>query len=149
MDCELNEYVYDCDECGFCKGEQKMTNAEKYREEIKNYNGDRFCKDFITNRIIKNNGCDEIDCNKCILLQFLWLMEEYKEPEESETDWSKVAVDTPILVKDYENSNWDKRYFAKFENGKVYAWRDGRTSWSSNGNTDSWKYAKLAEEDDE
>ena len=75
------------------------------------------------------------------------ILKPYKK--ESEIDWSKVAVDTPILVKDYENSNWDKRYFAKFENGKVYAWRDGRTSWSSNGNTDSWKYAKLAEEGDE
>ena len=52
MDCELNKYVYDCDECGFCKGELKMTNAEKYREEIMNYNGDRFCNDFVKNRII-------------------------------------------------------------------------------------------------
>ena len=70
--------------------------------------------------------------------------------EESKVDWSKVAVDTPILVKDFENnSGWLKRYFAKFENGKVYAWRDGRTSWSSNGNTDSWKCAVLAEEGDE
>ena len=24
MDCELNKYVYDCEECGFCKGERKM-----------------------------------------------------------------------------------------------------------------------------
>lgn len=147
MDCELNEYVYDCDECGFCKGERKMTNAEKYREEIMNYNGNRFCNDFIKNRIIKDKDCEEIDCNKCILFQFLWLMEEYKEPE---VDWGKVEIDTPILVKDYENSGgWLKRYFAKFENGKVYAWRDGRTSWSSNGNIDSWKCAELAEEGDE
>ena len=124
-----------------------MKNYEKYADEIKNYNGDRFCKDFIINKIIKNNDCEETDCNKCVLLQFLWLMEEYKE---SELDWSKVEIDTPILVKDFENnSGWLKRYFAKFENGKVYAWREGRTSWSSNGNTDSWKCAVLAEECDE
>lgn len=75
------------------------------------------------------------------------ILKPYKE--EPEVDWSKVAVDTPILVKDFENENWLKRYFAKFENGKVYAWNDGRTSWSSTCDNISWKYAKLAEEGDE
>ena len=74
------------------------------------------------------------------------ILKPYKE--EPEIDWSKVEIDTPILVSDFENSGWLKRYFAKFENGKVYAWRDGRTSWSSNGNTDVWKCAALAEEGD-
>ena len=145
MDCELNKYVYDCEECGFCKGEQKMTNAEKYREEIMNYNGNNFCKDFVINRIIKNNDCEEKDCNKCILLQFLWLMEEYKE---SKVDWSKVAVDTPILVRDFEDEDWTKRHFAKFELGVVHAWESGATSWTSDVMI-AWKYAKLAEEGDE
>lgn len=61
-------------------------------------------------------------------------------------DWSKVAVDTPILVRDCEISIWEKRHFASFENGKVHAWNGGTTSWSTeNKNTMSWKYAKLAE----
>ena len=62
-------------------------------------------------------------------------------------DWSKVAVDTPILVRDYETSKWEKRYFAFFENGKVHAWNGGVTSWTSerHNNTMSWEYAKLAE----
>lgn len=61
-------------------------------------------------------------------------------------DWSKVAVDTPILVRDFETSRWEKRYFASFENGMVYAWDGGTTSWSAeNKNTMSWEYAKLAE----
>ena len=34
-----------------------------------------------------------------------WLFSEYKEPE---VDWSKVKVDTPILVKDTEESEWKK-----------------------------------------
>ena len=29
-------------------------------------------------------------------------------------DWSKVAVDTPVLVKDFEEMKWGKRYFAFF-----------------------------------
>ena len=62
-------------------------------------------------------------------------------------DWSKVAVDTPILVRDFETSKWEKRHFASFKNGRVHAWGYGVTSWTceSPENTMSWKYAKLAE----
>lgn len=69
--------------------------------------------------------------------------------EEHEIDWSRVSVDTPILVRDYEDEPWYKKYFAKYENGIVYTWKDGCTSWSTlNNNTISWKFAKLAEERD-
>lgn len=70
------------------------------------------------------------------------ILKPYKE--EQEVDWSKVAVDTPILVNHCENNNWLKRHFAKFENGKVYAWYDGRTSWAGADMMKAWKYAKLA-----
>ena len=128
-----------------------MKNYEKYADEIKNYNGDRFCNDFVKNRIIKDNDCEEKDCNKCLLLQFLWLMEEYKEAEEQEVDWSKVKVDTPILVKDYKSEQWERRYFAKYENGIVYAWSNGCTSWTTYERNDitRWNIAKLAEEGNE
>lgn len=62
-------------------------------------------------------------------------------------DWSKVAVDTPILVKQYEQDEWEKRHFAYFKDGKVYAWLCGATSWSADyeGDTTDWNFAKLAE----
>lgn len=63
---------------------------------------------------------------------------------ESEVDWSKVSVDTPILVRSHTDSVWNRRYFAKYEDGDVYAWVDGKTSWSSGGSMLSWNYAKLA-----
>ena len=61
-------------------------------------------------------------------------------------DWSKVKVDTPILVSS-DNKTWFKRYFARYKDGNVYCWLNGKTSWTaideiSIGN---WKYAKLAE----
>ena len=61
-------------------------------------------------------------------------------------DWSKVAVDTPILVRDSNESRWWKRYFAFFEDGLIYAWESGATSWSieNHGRVVPWKYAKLA-----
>ena len=42
------------------------------------------------------------------------ILEPYKE--EHEIDWYKVAVDTPILVRDSEDEEWQRRYFAKYEN---------------------------------
>ena len=62
-------------------------------------------------------------------------------------DWSKVKVDTPILVRDSNESRWRKRYFALFEDGLIYAWESGATSWSveNHGRVVPWKYAKLAE----
>lgn len=62
-------------------------------------------------------------------------------------DWSKVAIDTPVLVKAYEQDNWQKRYFAYFKGGRVYTWICGTTSWSADNDEDvmSWNCAKLAE----
>ena len=73
------------------------------------------------------------------------------EPEDSEVDWSKIAVDTPILVKHSYEGPWRNRYFAKYEDGKIYAWNDGTTSWTAEVNCawSYWTYAKLAEVKDE
>ena len=62
-------------------------------------------------------------------------------------DWSKVPVDTPILVWDGGSEKKLKRYFAYFENGRVHTWGSGATSWSSNDRdyVSDWDYAKLAE----
>lgn len=62
-------------------------------------------------------------------------------------DWSKVPVDTPILVKQYEQDEWEKRHFAYFKDERVYAWLCGATSWSADyeGDTTNWNLAKLAE----
>ena len=62
-------------------------------------------------------------------------------------DWSKVKVDTPILVKQCEQDEWEKRHFAYFKDGRVYAWLCGATSWSADYECDTtdWNLAKLAE----
>lgn len=61
-------------------------------------------------------------------------------------DWSKVPVDTPILVS-LDDKLWLCRYFADFKNGIVYTWSSGATSWSVPGRErkDAWSFAKLAE----
>ena len=125
-----------------------MKNYEKYADEIKEYNGTHFCKDFIAQYILKSNDCTDVGCARCKMLQMLWLLEEYEEPKEPEIDWSKVEVDTPILVRDHESQEWDARHFAKYEDGVIYTWVGAGTSWTSNGKMVEWRYAKLAENEE-
>ena len=121
-----------------------MKNYEKYADEIREYKGDCFCVDFVKPNILKSDHC-ESDCTKCRMLQAMWLLEDYEEPE---IDWNEVKVDTPILVRNSEYGEWFKRYFAEYKNGKVYTWDNGCTSWSEEYMT-GWKYAKLAETEEE
>ena len=127
-----------------------MKNYEKYGRELKKYRGGMFCDDYVKPDVLKLKKDDECDhdCIRCLVLQMLWLLEEYKEPEELEIDWSKIKVDTPILVRQGKNGKWFERHFAKYENGDVYAWIDGQTSWTGADNI-KWKYAKLAKDEEE
>ena len=122
-----------------------MTNREKYAEDLYNI----FLNSFGVDKENKPFRCVESCSGQCRFynneiacktLAKQWLDEEYK------TDWSKVPVDTPILVKDSEFGKWRRRYFAEYENGKVFAWADGLTSWSARGtNRVNWEYARLCE----
>lgn len=65
-------------------------------------------------------------------------------------DWSKVAVDTPIIV-DYNDCKKNlKRHFSRFSNGNVYYFTDGKTSWTSLDETKiGQQNVRLAGGDDE
>ena len=62
-------------------------------------------------------------------------------------DWSKVEVNTPILVKQKEKFEvWKKGHFAYYEDGIVYAWADGGTSFTREGDkfpVSAWSIAKI------
>ena len=122
-----------------------MKNHEAYNDMIMKYKGEdtKLCINFIQPYILKSDHCNNLCCEACQMLQTIWLMEEYEEPE---VDWNKVKVDTPILVRNAEDEPWLRRYFAKYENGRIHAWSVGRTSWTANtvAHTTSYAYAKLA-----
>lgn len=133
-----------------------MTNREKYAEQILDIAciGELLA---IGKNTMKLVSCADILCEDCYFGMDVdkkcgdacreWCESEYKEPP---IDWSKVPVDTPILVRDSQDDEWLHRHFAKFKDGVVYAWDDGKTSWSllSLDKVDwNWKYAKLAEDD--
>ena len=131
-----------------------MTNKEKYGNEIIELavNAGMFVLKNGEPALCRETKCEDCDFNKlnsckCSEYKFReWLNSEYVEPP---VDWSKVAVDTPILVRDHENCEWTRRHFAKIKNGTVFAWRGGATSWSEDDEeTIPWKYAKLAESEE-
>lgn len=94
-----------------------MKNYEKYADEIKEYKGTRFCRDFIKQYILKSDDCTNVGCARCKMLQMLWLLEDYEEPE---VDWSMVEVDTPILVRndDYATTSLLRRHFVEYDDDK-------------------------------
>lgn len=132
-----------------------MTNREKFAEQIL----DIACssnKIAVDKKTMKPVSCRDIQCEYCYFrvkssigcddTRKEWCESEYKEPP---INWSKIPVDTPILVRDSKNDEWLHRHFAKFEDNVVYAWDDGRTSWSSlSDEVVDWEYAKLAEDDE-
>lgn len=69
---------------------------------------------------------------------------EYTPP----TDWSKVEVDTKVLVRN-RMGQWYRRYFARCEQDKVYVYTDGATSWSDYGSNHitTWDEVKLYTEE--
>lgn len=61
-------------------------------------------------------------------------------------DWSKVDVDTKILVSD-NGLRWHKAHFAKFEDNTIYTFRNGATSFTNAYYPyEPWQYAKLYKE---
>ena len=127
-----------------------MTNREKYAEQILDIacGGDYVA---VRKKDIKPDWCKNIECHECYFYvsngdcydtRKEWCESEYIEPP---IDWSKIPVDTPILVRDHESALWRKAHFAKYKNNKIYTWFGGRTSWSGTGMVE-WNYAKLAED---
>lgn len=62
-------------------------------------------------------------------------------------DWSKVEVDTKILVSN-DDIRWYRVHFAMFENDTVYSFSNGATSFThGNSPLETWNYAKLYKEE--
>lgn len=129
-----------------------MTNREKLAEQILDIacSGNSLA---VNKTTLEPIACYELDCKDCLFNTYSCdycgdktekrANSEYVEPP---VDWSKVEVDTPILVRDNIFSKWVKRYFAKYENGRVYVWDNGATSWTGDRCT-PWKLAKLPEKE--
>lgn len=130
-----------------------MTNWEFYEDEIIKIMKEEGVPCAISKKTGEPFACTlAANCEECIFNEKIdnscktarteWFAEEHQE-----VDWTKVKVDTPIYVTNTKDKNWRPRHFAKFEDGKVYAFLHGVTSWSAEDIDYSygWRYAKLAE----
>lgn len=117
-----------------------MKNREKHADKIINATIRGGCA---PSRKIADISCSQfdMDCDRCAQAYSAWLEAEYVKPP---VDWSKVEVDTPVVVS-MDGEDWEKKHFASYVDGVVRAWDDGRTSHTEK-ETCPWCYAKLAEE---
>lgn len=69
-----------------------MKNFEKYEDEIRDYNGDNFCEDFVLPHILKKDNCAGIYCslNTWNNRQTSWT--EYHMAVGIIPDWQKVRI---------------------------------------------------------
>lgn len=104
---------------------------ERIYEVVKSYNG------LLNLKNVESYGYIEYEMNV-----FDMINGEFEE----RINWSKVPVDSKVLVSD-NGENWLKRYFAKYENGAVHVFPDGRSSFTTEEDDIiyPWKYAKLYE----
>ena len=90
-------------------------------------------------KYLTNNGIVWNESDK----RFKELMEmeliEYIPP----IDWSNVEVDTKVLVRDWDGSEWIPRHFAVYKKGRVYTWNNGHTSFTSRDKDDYVPYNQV------
>lgn len=118
-------------------------------------------KEMLINLGSESGRCNYRMCKKCRFKDASKIEDipcdewEINHPEEAakivmeyepEVDWSKVPVDTKVLVRNSEKREWIKGHFAKLENGEVYIYDFGRTSFTTNCIV-SYKHAKLYKEE--
>lgn len=124
-----------------------MTNREAYKDTL-----DEMLAVMIAVVKGKPVPCEDTeDCRECDFygkctekedVALNWLNAEYQEPS---VDWSKVPIDTPVLVSG-NGKKWYRRYFAGIRNGNKEAYDVGATPWSVYDNrTCAWPFMKLAE----
>lgn len=126
------------------------TNFEHYKDQmLKMLLVEDRCK--FVKRYILSRDCNAeptINCIKCRELTKKWLDEPYVKPQ-IKINWSKVPIDTPVLVRQEEDDIKLKRHFALYDNGTFYCYSDGATSWSSDdGTVYDWKFCELARPED-
>lgn len=105
------------------------SNYEHYKNEIVAvFLCDMRCK-FIKQTVFKRDDCSGVTCSECSKKVKEWLQQPYVEAP-IEIDWTKVPVDTPVIVVGNSGVEY-RRHFAKFQDNYVYAFDKGYTSWSA------------------
>ena len=119
-----------------------MTNYEKYKDlVISCLMQDSICD--LAHEVYEDKTCDRRACKECREFTAEWLKREY-----SGIDWSKVPVDTPVIIKDEKGTMF--RHFAKYYHAHVFVYANGQTSWTNDGETEAWEpeFVKIGRDED-
>lgn len=104
-----------------------MTNYEKYKDlVISCIAKDSICD--LSHVAYGHNSCARRTCKECWNFTAEWVKRECVG-----IDWSKVAVDTQVVVT-REDAVFN-RHFAGYRNGMVEVYVYGQSSWSTSGKT--------------
>ena len=122
-----------------CKEGIVLIDKKGYYSHLKSFNDDLSGKEFCKIKITKVYGLSEYASRS---LEFSTEDRELLWSIEDEIDWNKVEVDTKVLVRYKPYDKWEKRYFAKYMDGNVYVFKEGKTSWNSIG-IEHWQETKL------
>ena len=91
----------------------------------------------------RNNGYNIVAVYSTFLRGISYVINDTNEStliwkRKQEVNWSKVAIDTKVLVKDDGNDKWKRRYFAGFDNGgNTLVFNNGTTSFTRRGAKDT------------
>ena len=67
------------------------------------------------------------DKEKTVILD--WMNEEYIDPAER-IDWSKIAIDTPMLVRNEESDTWENAHYEGWKMNGIYVLPNGSTKFT-------------------
>ena len=115
-----------------------------------------FAIDKDTNEV---KNCGEMPCAECLFhglhgcknIKKKWLDQPVLDPEKN-IDWSKVPVDTPVLVWNTDTDKELRRYFSRIRDSEgiffeTFAY--GKTSWSAGTyDREGWNHCKFYRPED-
>lgn len=118
------------------KNEQKWLLQEMYSEGYRDIKIEGVYAFFVNPTFIENGGNFKIrDHTPRIPCKVLGLNPNIRKYSIASlldiVEWEKVPVNTPVIAE--TGLVKVKLYFAKYENGRVYCFRGGKTSWTSLG----------------
>ena len=91
----------------------------------------------------------DLNTQDCRTISELCTLRELLDLEFEEViDWSKIPIDTKVLVSN-DGEKWRKRYFKEVRDNLFVCFVLGRTSWSANlsgKEINEWEYCKLAQD---
>ena len=103
-------------------------------------------KKWMVCEVLNHFYCDLLDEQEEYISNKYYLSTIAELDFEEIIDWSKVPVDTKVIVYSELNKVWLKRHFAKYEDGKKYVFDGGYSSYTAENpkhDITSYKYVKL------